>query len=268
MDMKLELVPIPVADVDRAKAFYAEQLGFVVDVDAHIADGVRVVQLTPPGSACSIGFGTGIPAYEAEPGSVRALHLVVDDIEAARAELVARGVDVGAVQDVGRGVLYAGLMVNDLGDLSVVEFNCRLGDPEAQAVLPLIEGGLTDALWRIGHGMAPSPLPCESGAAVTTVLAAAGYPDRPETGALIEIPSDLPPEVMVFHAGTERGANGHLRVSGGRVLAVTAVAAEFGDAQRASREAAARIRFAGKQFRNDIGWREVARREGVGWRSA
>jgi phosphoribosylamine--glycine ligase len=100
------------------------------------------------------------------------------------------------------------------------------------------------------------------------VLAAAGYPDRPEKGAQIEIPSDLPSEVMVFHAGTERAANGLLRVSGGRVLAVTAVAAEFGDAQRASREAAARIRFAGKQFRNDIGWREAARREGVGWRSA
>src|SRR5687768_18442049 len=105
--MKLELVPIPVADVDRAKAFYAEQLGFVVDVDVRVADGVRVVQLTPPGSACSIGFGTGIAAYEAPPGSVRGLHLVVDGIEHARAELMGRGIDVGAVQDVGRGVLYA-----------------------------------------------------------------------------------------------------------------------------------------------------------------
>jgi catechol 2,3-dioxygenase-like lactoylglutathione lyase family enzyme len=107
MDMKLELVPIPVADVDRAKTFYAERLGFVVDVDVRPADGVRVVQLTPPGSACSIGFGTGIPAYEAPPGSVRGLHLVVDDIEKARAELIGRGVDVGEIQDVGGGVLYA-----------------------------------------------------------------------------------------------------------------------------------------------------------------
>jgi hypothetical protein len=72
------------------------------------ADGVRVVQLTPQGSACSIGIGTGIPAYEATPGSVRGLHLVVTDIEAARAELIGRGVDVGEVQDVGGGVLYAG----------------------------------------------------------------------------------------------------------------------------------------------------------------
>ena len=105
MDMKLELVPIPVTDVDRAKAFYAEQLGFVVDVDVRPADGVRVVQLTPPGSACSIGLGTGVPAYEAQPGSLRGLHLVVTDIEQARAELIGRGVDVGEVVDVGGGVL-------------------------------------------------------------------------------------------------------------------------------------------------------------------
>ena len=78
MDMKLELVPIPVTDVDRAKAFYTDQLGFVADVDVPPGPGVRVVQLTPPGSACSIGLGTGLAAYEAAPGSVRALHLVVD----------------------------------------------------------------------------------------------------------------------------------------------------------------------------------------------
>lgn len=108
MDMKFELVPIPVTDVDRAKTFYADQLGFVVDVDVRPADGVRVVQLTPPGSACSIGLGTGLAAYEAQPGSVRGLHLVVADIEQARAELVGRGVEVSEVQDVGGGVLYAG----------------------------------------------------------------------------------------------------------------------------------------------------------------
>src|SRR3954452_2469053 len=106
--MKLELVPIPVTDVDRAKAYYVDQLGFVEDVDVRPADGVRVIQLTPSGSACSIGLGTGFAAYEAPPGSVRALHLVVDDIDKARAELVARGVEVGPVQDVGGGVKYAG----------------------------------------------------------------------------------------------------------------------------------------------------------------
>jgi predicted enzyme related to lactoylglutathione lyase len=128
VDMKLELVPIPVADVDRAKAFYAEQLGFVVDVDVSPVDGVRVVQVTPPGSACSIGFGTGIPVYDAPPGSIRGLHLVVDDIERARAELVARGVDVGAVEDVGRGVLYAGFQDPDGNSLTLQEMPWRTGD--------------------------------------------------------------------------------------------------------------------------------------------
>jgi catechol 2,3-dioxygenase-like lactoylglutathione lyase family enzyme len=96
MDFKLELVPIPVADVDRAKAFYADQLGFRVDFDLRPSDGFRICQLTPPGSACSIAIGTGW--LHTEPGSVQALHLVVDDIHAARAELVARGVDVPEVE--------------------------------------------------------------------------------------------------------------------------------------------------------------------------
>ena len=128
MDMKLELVPIPVTDVDRAKAFYAEQLGFVVDVDVRPVDGVRVVQLTPPGSACSIGLGTGLAAYGAEPGSVRALHLVVADIETARAELVGRGVEVGAVEDVGGGVRYASLEDPDGNTLTLQEMPWRTGD--------------------------------------------------------------------------------------------------------------------------------------------
>jgi predicted enzyme related to lactoylglutathione lyase len=127
VDMKLELVPIPVTDVDRAKAFYAEQLGFVVDVDVRPAEGIRVVQLTPPGSACSIGLGTGIPVYEAPPGSVRGLHLVVNDIEKARAELVGRGVDVGAVQDLG-GVRYAAFEDPDGNGLTLQQMSWRTGD--------------------------------------------------------------------------------------------------------------------------------------------
>jgi predicted enzyme related to lactoylglutathione lyase len=128
VDMKLELVPVPVTDVDRAKAFYADRLGFVVDVDVRPADGVRVVQLTPPGSACSISLGTGLAAYEGTPGSVRALHLVVADIEAARAELVDRGVDVGPVQDVGGGVRYAGFQDPDGNTLTLQEMAWRTGD--------------------------------------------------------------------------------------------------------------------------------------------
>ncbi|HEV2744717.1 MAG TPA: VOC family protein [Rubrobacter sp.] len=104
MDYKLELVPVPVSDVDRAKAFYAEEVGFGVDHDQTAGEEFRVVQLTPPGSACSIAVGTGI--VDTAPGSVRGLHLVVPDIRAARAELSGRGVDVGEVQDLG-GILYA-----------------------------------------------------------------------------------------------------------------------------------------------------------------
>lgn len=127
MEMKLELVPIPVSDVDRARAFYAERLGFVVDVDVRPADGVRVVQVTPPGSACSIGFGTGLPVYDAPPGSVRGLHLVVSDIERARAELTGRGVDVGAIEEVGGGVRYAALTDPDGNTLTLQEMPWRTG---------------------------------------------------------------------------------------------------------------------------------------------
>ena len=96
MDWKLELVAIPVADVERAKRFYVEQVGFHADHDHRVSDEIRFVQLTPPGSACSIAFGTGM--VDAPPGSVQGLQLVVADIEAARAELVERGVEVSDVQ--------------------------------------------------------------------------------------------------------------------------------------------------------------------------
>jgi catechol 2,3-dioxygenase-like lactoylglutathione lyase family enzyme len=95
MDWKLELVIVPVSDVDRAKTFYTEKMGFNLDVDHRASDTFRVVQMTPPGSACSISVGMGIS--DAAPGSVRGLHLVVVDIEAARAELVGRDVDVSEI---------------------------------------------------------------------------------------------------------------------------------------------------------------------------
>jgi predicted enzyme related to lactoylglutathione lyase len=102
----LELVPVPVSDIDRAKAFYSEQAGFHVDVDVQPADGVRIVQLTPPGSACSITLATGIQWLDMPAGSLRGLHLVVKDIEAARTALIDRGVQVAPVEDLG-GVFYA-----------------------------------------------------------------------------------------------------------------------------------------------------------------
>ena len=97
MDWKLELVAVPVTDVDRAKAFYVDQVGFNADHDHQVSDEMRFVQLTPPGSLCSIAIGSGI--METEPGSVQGLQLVVSDADAARAQLVERGVEVGEVQE-------------------------------------------------------------------------------------------------------------------------------------------------------------------------
>jgi predicted enzyme related to lactoylglutathione lyase len=102
----LELVLVPVSDIDRAKAFYTDQAGFTVDVDVSPAEGVRIVQLTPPGSYCSITLSTGLAQADMSAGSLRGLHLVVADIEAARAGLIDRGVDVAPIEDLG-GVLYA-----------------------------------------------------------------------------------------------------------------------------------------------------------------
>jgi predicted enzyme related to lactoylglutathione lyase len=129
MDMKLELVPVPVADVDRAKAFYTDQLGFVLDVDVRPVEGMRIVQLTPPGSACSIVIGTGMDAFsDMVPGTVKGLHLVVDDIATARAELLGRGVEVAEVTDVGGGVKYAWFSDPDGNSLTLQEMAWRTGD--------------------------------------------------------------------------------------------------------------------------------------------
>jgi catechol 2,3-dioxygenase-like lactoylglutathione lyase family enzyme len=97
MDWKLELIAVPVTDVDRAKAFYVDQVGFNADHDHQVNDQMRFVQLTPPGSACSIAIGTGI--MDTEPGSVQGLQLVVESADAARAHLLERGVEAGEVQD-------------------------------------------------------------------------------------------------------------------------------------------------------------------------
>jgi predicted enzyme related to lactoylglutathione lyase len=99
MDYKLEVIVVPVSDIDRAKQFYAEKMGFKLDHDTKVSDEMRIVQLTPPGSGCSIVIGTGIPRME--PGSLRGIQLVVNDIDAAHAELSERGVEVGDVRQMG-----------------------------------------------------------------------------------------------------------------------------------------------------------------------
>lgn len=127
-EMRLELVPIPVSDVDRAKAFY-EKAGFQLNVDVRPIDTMRVVQFTPPGSACSIVFGTGMGEItDMKPGSVKGLHLVVADMEVARSALVERGVEVGAVEDT-QGVKYAGFSDPDGNLWLLQEFPPELRQP-------------------------------------------------------------------------------------------------------------------------------------------
>ncbi|MGH7700235.1 MAG: phosphoribosylamine--glycine ligase [Gemmatimonadales bacterium] len=169
-------------------------------------------------------------------------------------ELAARGAPYA-------GVLYAGLMIAPDGTPYVLEFNCRFGDPEAQAVLPVLPGGLAghlmgiaDGSWRPSEDAIPA-----ARCAVTTVLAAPGYPDRPEVGAAIDLPADPGPDVLVFHAGTYRDPDGELRVHGGRVLSVTGLGTSIPEAATRSRAAGERVRFQGKQVRSDIGWREIRR---------
>lgn len=172
-----------------------------------------------------------------------------------------------ALRDAGasyRGMLYAGLMIMPDGSIRVIEFNCRFGDPEAQAILPVLPGGVLPVLRLVAEGgwMPPGhTLGDARCAAVTTVLAAAGYPDSPRSGAAVAIPAQLEadPDIHVFHAGTAVGGDGALRVAGGRVLAVTATAPTVAEAAAKSRAAAEAIGFEGKQFRRDIGWREIAR---------
>jgi catechol 2,3-dioxygenase-like lactoylglutathione lyase family enzyme len=125
MDWKLEVVVVPVADVDRAKNFYSEKLGFHVDVDHRPTEDFRVVQLTPPGSACSITIGKGLG--DMPPGSLKGLQLVVSDIHAARAQLVERGVDVGEIQHFEDGSMVQGAIAEPYG--SFIFFS----DPDGNA---------------------------------------------------------------------------------------------------------------------------------------
>ena len=188
------------------------------------------------------------------------------------------------------GLLYAGLMITRDGP-KVVEFNCRFGDPETEALLPLLDAWpLLPMLRAVAGGgplhgqpideaarteiegaraaeVAEHALPPVDGACVTIVLAAANYPETPRTGDPITLPPIVDDGVTIFHAGTARDAQGRLVTAGGRVLAVSAVAPTIAQAQRKSLACAQRIEFAGKQYRTDIGWREIARQRRPGARA-
>ena len=159
------------------------------------------------------------------------------------------------------GLLYAGLMLTPEGP-KVVEFNCRFGDPETQAILPLMKSSLLELMETVASGDSlrnEKPIEWSDAYAVTTVLAAAGYPDSPRSGDAIRLPAP-PSGIKVFHAGTKRGAaTGELLTAGGRVLSITGVATSLEEAAECSREYAERVSFEGKQMRRDIGWRELER---------
>jgi phosphoribosylamine--glycine ligase len=161
-----------------------------------------------------------------------------------------------------RGVLYAGIIVDSTGQIRNLEFNCRFGDPEAQVVLPTSDVDLAEHMWQIAAGerWRPDHWLCQArGTAVTTVLAAPGYPIAPIKGAEIVLPSSPPRDTILFHAGTTRGDDGVLRAAGGRVLCATGVGDDVKTAVARSRALAEAITFEGGVFRRDIAWREVAR---------
>ena len=201
------------------------------------------------------GMGAYAPVSLATPDLTRLVHHAIV------------GPTLRSLRDAGspfRGVLYCGLMLTETGP-RVVEFNCRFGDPEAQVVLPLLKSPLLPYLTActVENGLAGlGELEFEPESAVTTVVASAGYPESPRSGDPIDL-SSVPDDVIIFHAGTTRSADGELRTSGGRVFAVTGVAATFGDAQEKSRYGAEQVKFADRMLRRDIGWRENSRRAGV-----
>ena len=162
-----------------------------------------------------------------------------------------------------KGVLYAGLMLTREGP-KVVEFNCRFGDPEAQVVLPLMESSLLELMVEVAEGgsLAGRTPRFRAAAAVATVLVSAGYPGDYPKGREIHIPATVTddPDVLVFHAGTQE-VGGRLVTAGGRVLTVTGLGGTLAQAAARSRAAAHAIRFEGKHYRGDIGWRELARDE-------
>jgi len=167
-----------------------------------------------------------------------------------------------------QGVLYAGLMLTGDGTPYVLEFNCRFGDPETQALLPVLTGVTRHLVEIATGGWRPGLTTLDvTRAAVSTVLAAPGYPDTPELGAAIVVPRDVEPGTLVFHAGTYRDPDGTLRVQGGRVFSVTGLGDTVAEAAERSAAACELIAFQGKTYRRDIGWREIRRQSARAARS-
>lgn len=225
-----------------------------------ITDGETVVPMLPAQDHKRLLEGDRGP----NTGGMGAYAPVSLGTETRVAEIVARIVEptLAALRDAGApftGLLYAGLMLTPEGP-KVVEFNCRFGDPETQAILPLLESNLLEILHAVASGgtLEGTRLTWSGKSALTTVLAAAGYPDKPRLGDPITLPPDEP-DAIVFHAGTGRDSAGRLVTAGGRVLAATGIGETLAEAQQASLRLAERITFEGRHFRRDLGWRELQR---------
>jgi phosphoribosylamine--glycine ligase len=233
-----------------------------------LTDGERVVPLPPVQDHKRLlagdrgpntgGMGAYCPVSIAERSPQLVGDVIAQVVRPTLAAMRARGEPFA-------GLLYVGLMLTADGP-KVVEFNCRFGDPETQALMPVLstDGSLSDAMFTVARGesLSESWRPTARRSAVTTVVAAAGYPERPHAGDRIILPAPGD-DVLVFHAGTKRAPDGSLVTAGGRVLAVTGLGDSLDEAQRRSHDYAASVEFDGKQFRSDIGWRELARRAGA-----
>ncbi|HEX6371435.1 MAG TPA: phosphoribosylamine--glycine ligase [Longimicrobium sp.] len=228
-----------------------------------LTDGENVVAMLPAQDHKRVGEGETGP-NTGGMGAYAPVALATPELM-ARVEAEILRPTVAAMAAEGhtfRGLLYAGLMLTPDGP-KVVEFNARFGDPETQVVLPLLRSSLLVPMLAIARGesIAGTTLEWNPGAAAATVLASGGYPGDYPTGVPIHIPAEVEgmDGVVLFHAGTRRTEEGALATSGGRVLAVTALAPTVAEAAERSRAAAERITYQGRHFRRDIGWREIAR---------
>lgn len=229
-----------------------------------VSDGVSVLPMLPAQDHKRLHEGDegpntgGMGAYA--PVSIATDELIAESIAAILEPTVAAMAEEGSPFT---GLLYAGLMLTADGP-RVVEFNCRFGDPETQALMPLLESSLLDIIDSVAHGegVGLGPLVWSDRSAVTTVVAAHGYPDAPRRGDAIELPPDAE-DRLVFHAGTSIAADGRLVTAGGRVVAVTGLGGDIAAAREASVRGAEGVRFEGRHFRADIGWRELGRGAGA-----
>ncbi len=224
-----------------------------------ITDGTHVVPLIPAQDHKRLLDGDRGP----NTGGMGAYAPCCDQAFARHVADTIMAPTLAALRERGRpftGLLYAGLILTADGP-KVIEFNCRFGDPETEAIMPVTSAAIGPLLHAVAVGdrlpeHVPSPPP--RGHAVTIVLAAAGYPDRPRTGDPITLPPPPPSGIHVFHGGTALSATGQLVTAGGRVLAITAVASSLADARRGSVDYAARVAFDGKQYRTDIAARALS----------